>query len=180
VSYLVKAALMTPAYLSVAWVLMVSYQIFTQTAVETVVTNLNVFFPTVGAWLLLRMDMIVFIYAFAWVFVLSSIIPSLILGRERSVIVQFIVCLGLTLTALILVDVLATYGFNLADPNLILNNPYTQMFSNIVFAAFYLSVPYILMIAIDIRGRKKQKAKVEHVKQLTDDFFNKKPLTEQT
>jgi hypothetical protein len=35
---LVKAALVTPVYLSVAWVLMVSYQIFTQTAVETVVT----------------------------------------------------------------------------------------------------------------------------------------------
>ncbi len=176
-SSLVKAALMTPAYLSVAWVLMVSYQIFTQTAVETVVTNLNLFFPTVGAWLILRIDMITFIYAFAWVFVLSSIIPSLILGRERSVIVQFVVCLGLTLTALILVDVLASYGFNLAD--LILNNPYTQMFSNIVFAAFYLSLPYILMIAIDIRGRKKQKEKVEHVKKITDDFFNKKPLTEQ-
>ena len=83
-SSLVKAALMTPAYLSVAWVLMVSYQIFTQTAVETVVTSLNLYFPTVGAWLLLRMDMIVFIYAFAWVFVLSSIIPTLILGKERS------------------------------------------------------------------------------------------------
>jgi hypothetical protein len=122
------------------------------------------------------MDMIVFIYAFAWVFVLSSIIPTLILGKERSVIVQFIVCLGLTLTALILVDILASYGFNLTDPNLILNNPYTQMFSNIVFAALYLSIPYILMIAIDIHGRKKQKEKVEHVKKITDDFFNKKPL----
>jgi hypothetical protein len=176
---LVKAALMTPAYLSVAWVLMVSYQIFTQTAVETVVTNLNLYFPTVGSWLLLRIDMIVFIYAFAWVFVLSSIIPTLILGKERSVIVQFVVCLGITLTALVLVDVLASYGFNLADPNLILNNPYTQMFSNIVFAALYLSVPYVLMIAIDIHGRRKQKEKVEHVKQITDDFFNRKPLTGQ-
>lgn len=45
VAYLVKAFLATPAYLSIAWALMVSYQIFTQTAVTTVVTSLEGIVP---------------------------------------------------------------------------------------------------------------------------------------
>jgi hypothetical protein len=175
---LVKAALATPAYLSVAWALMVSYQIFTQTAVQTVVDTLVVYFPLVGSWLNFRIDMIVFIYAFAWVFVLSSIIPSLILGKERSVFVQFIVCLALTLTGFVLVDVLNTqFGINLTDPSAVMANPYMGLFGNLFFAAFYLSVPYILMLSIDYRSRKKRKAQAEHVKQITDEYFKAKQET---
>ena len=101
-----KAALITPAYLSVAWALMVSYQIFTETAVKTVVDSFTYYMPLLGNWLSLRIDMVTFIYAFAWVFVLSSIIPSLILGRDRGVFTQFIVCLTLTLTAFVLMFLL--------------------------------------------------------------------------
>lgn len=171
---MVKAALATPAYLSVAWVLMVSYQIFTETAVRTVVDTIAVGFPSFGGWLLFRLDMIVFVYAFAWVFVLSSIIPSLILGKDRGVIVQFIVCLALTLTAFVLVDVLADYGFTISQEAL-LSNSNLQLFSNVFFASFYLSLPYIFMIAIDVRGRKKRKQKKDHIKELTDDFSTTNP-----
>jgi hypothetical protein len=66
--------------------------------------------PEVGSWLFSRMDVLVFIYAFAWVFVLSSAIPSVILGKERSVIVQFFVCLTMTLTALLIRDTLIAFG----------------------------------------------------------------------
>jgi hypothetical protein len=48
------------------------------------------------------------------------------------------------------------------------------MFGNIFFAAFYLSLPYIFMVAIDIRSRKKKKLQDEKVKQLTDDFMSRK------
>jgi hypothetical protein len=173
---LVKAALVTPAYLSVAWALMVSYQIFTQTAVKTVVDNLVVYAPFVGLWLNSRIDMVVFIYAFAWVFVLSSIIPQLILGKERSVTVQFLVCLALTLLGFILLDFFkSAYGFDMSDPTVLLANPYMQVFGNIIFAVFYLSLPYVLMIAIDYRGRKKRKVQDEHVKKITDEFYSRTP-----
>ena len=170
---MVKTALITPAYLSVAWVLMVSYQIFTQTAVTTVVSVLGPSLPFMSTWLTARIDMVVFIYAFAWVFVLSSIIPSLILGKERSVLVQFFVCLILTLTGLVLLDVLKGYGFDLSDPNVLFSNPFTQLFTNVAFAAFYLSLPYILMIALDINSRKKRKIKENKIKDLTDEYFSK-------
>jgi hypothetical protein len=136
---------------------MLSYQIFTQTAVKTVVSAIDVYFPFVGGWLLSRIDMIIFIYAFAWVFVLSSIIPALILGKERSVFVQFIVCLALTLTAFVLIDFFKGYGFDFSDPTMILSLPYAQVFGNLIFAVFYLALPYIFMIAIDYRAKKKAK-----------------------
>jgi hypothetical protein len=172
---LVKAALATPAYLSVAWALMVSYQIFTQTAVRTVVDTVAVYFPLLGDWLILRIDMIVFIYAFAWVFVLSSIIPSLILGKERSVFVQFIVCLALTLTGFVLIDVLnKTAIIDLTTPEAIMSIPYMGLFTNLFFAAFYLAIPYILMLTIDYRSKKKRKdAQTQRMKNLTDEFFKK-------
>lgn len=168
---MVRAALATPAYLSVAWALMVSYQIFTQTAVKTVVDIINVYWPLFGGWLTSRMDMIVFVYAFAWVFVLSSIIPILILGKERSVLVQFIVCLVLTLLGLILVDVLKGYGFDLSDPTILLANPYAQVFNNLFFAAFYLALPYIFMIGIDFRAKKKRSEKEnKRAQDLTENY----------
>jgi hypothetical protein len=169
VACLAKAALIAPAYLSVAWALLVSYQIFTETAVKTVVDSFVLYFPLLGNWLSLRLDMVVFIYAFAWVFVLSSIIPMLILGRDRGVFVQFIVCLILTLTAFVLIDVLAGYGLDFTNPAVILANPYMALFGNIFFAVFYLSLPYIFMIAIDLRSKKKLKQQKEQLKETTDD-----------
>ena len=100
----------TPVYLSVAWALMISYQLFTASAVETIVNNVNFVFPAVGSWLISRIDMIVVINAFAWVFVLSSVIPSLILGKERSILIQFFVCLILTVVSFVILDTIQTMG----------------------------------------------------------------------
>ncbi len=171
-----RAALATPAYLSVAWTLMVSYQVFTQTAVTTVVNSICSVFPMMSSWLLTRIDMIVFVYAFAWVFVLSSIIPSLILGKERRVFTQFIVVLALTLTAFVLVDVLRlSYGLDFTNQEWILANPYTSLFNNLYFAVFYLSLPYIFMLAIDWQAKRcKQR---ERLKKLTDNYVAKAPAT---
>jgi len=150
-----KAALVTPLYISVAWTLMVSYQLFTQIAVTTVTTHMDMLWPSVGAWLLSRMDMIVFIHAFAWVFLLSSAIPSVILGKGRSVLVQFFVCLTLTFSAFVVQDILIAYGgrsigqiFSLA-----------VLFHNPFLAIGYLSLPYLLMLGLDIHSRRKQKKK---------------------
>jgi len=152
---LVRAALITPAYLSVAWTLMVSYQLFTQTAVETVVGSIKTILPDLGILLLSRIDMVVFIYAFAWVFVLSSAIPSILLGKGRGVIIQFIVCLTLTLSAFVVLDVLNVYAhFDLAGSL----TSYVGWFTNPIFAVFYLSLPYVFMLALDLRARKKHKA----------------------
>ena len=156
-----KAALITPLYVSIAWTLMVSYQLFTQIAVSTVTTYIDVLWPSVGAWLVSRMDMLVFIHAFAWVFLLSSAIPSVILGKGRGVLIQFFVCLALTFSAFVVQDVLFTYGggsigqiFSLA---VLFNNPFLAM--------GYLSLPYLLMLGLDIHSRRKQrkKKKLENV-----------------
>jgi len=115
------------------------------------------FWPSVGAWLSFRMDIIVFIYAFAWIFVLSSVIPSAILGKERSVLAQFFVCLTLTFVAFMVQDALNTYGGGLADQLLSL----ATLFYNPFLAVGYLLMPYLVMLVLDIRARKRQKKKEE-------------------
>jgi hypothetical protein len=163
---LAKAAVVTPLYISIAWTLMVSYQLFTQTAVTTVTTCIDTFWPSVGAWLFPRIHMLVFIHAFAWVFLLSSAIPSIILGKGRGVLVQFFVCLTLTFSAFIVQDILTTYGggpfgqiFSLAD-----------LFRNPFLAVGYLSMPYLLMLGFDINSRRKQKKK-EKIESVTDAYL---------
>lgn len=159
-----KAAWATPMYISVAWTLMISYQLFTQTAVTTIVTVVNTLLPSVGFWLSSRIDIVIFVYSFAWVFVLSSAIPGLILGKKRGVLVQFFVCLTLTFLALITLDILEIYGA--ASLNQLLGLSF--IFNNLVIAALYLALPYILMIALDIRSRNKNKKK-EDLETLTEN-----------
>jgi len=174
VTTLGKAVFVTPLYLSVAWTLMVSYQLFTETAVTTLVTQINILIPSIGFWLSSRVDMVVFVYAFAWVFVLSSVIPSLLLGKERSVLVQFFVCLTLTFLAFALVDVLEIYaGASLAQ---LLS--FAFVFSNPILATLYLSLPYVIMIALDVRARRRNKAKQESG-ELTETYVDSEEWVEQ-
>lgn len=162
-----KAAVVTPLYVSVAWILMVSYQLFTQTAVITVTDSINIFWPSIGTWLVSRMDMLVFVHAFAWVFLLSSAIPSVILGKGRGVLVQFFVCLTLTFSAFIVQDIITTYE----------NRSIGQIFSlgalfhNPFLALGYLSLPYLLMLAFDINSRRKQKKK-EKIENVTNAYLH--------
>lgn len=150
-----KGVFITPLYLSVAWTLMISYQLFTETAVNTIITQLNIFLPSIGSWISSRIDIVVFVYAFAWVFVLSSLIPSLLLGKERSVLVQFFVCLTLTFLAFVVADVMKIYTGTSVDQ--LFNLAF--VFTNPFIAALYLSLPYLLMIGVDVRARKRNKTK---------------------
>jgi len=148
-----KAAIATPLYLSVAWSLMISYQLFTQTAVATVIAALSTIWPSVAAWMSTRSETIIFIYAFAWVFVLSSVIPSVLLGKGRSVLIQFIVCLTLTFAAFLIQDWLAAYAGRPIDQLFSL----ATLFQNPILATGYLLMPYVLMISLDMRARQKNK-----------------------
>ena len=147
-----RSAYLTPAYISVIWTLMISYQLFTQTAVSTLVSTIDFFIPQIGGWLLSRLDMIIFIYAFAWVYLLSSVLPSVILGKKCSVFVQFLVCLSLTFTAFVIQDGLVVlFEANTIDQILNLG----IYFNNPMIAAGYLAIPYLLMICLDLQARKK-------------------------
>ena len=155
-----RAAVVTPLYISFAWILMISYQLFTQIAVTTVITYVDELWPLAGGWLTSRMEMIVFIYAFSWVFLLSSAIPSFILGKEKGVLAQFLVCLAVTFLAFVVQDILTTYSggpvhqlFNLA-----------VLFQNPILAVGYLLIPYALMAFLDFRSRKKRKKEEEKEK----------------
>ena len=144
---------------------MTSYQFFTQTTVTTVTMYINMYLPTIGAWLASRLDMIVFIHSFAWIFLLSSAIPSLILGKERGVLVQFGVCLTITFLAFLVQDALTSFGSGALDQILGL----APLFQNPLLAAIYVSLPYLLMLGFDIRGRRKNENWVK-VESETVDF----------
>jgi hypothetical protein len=174
VAKLGKAAFTTPLYLSIAWTLMISYQLFTETAVTTLVTQINTLIPSVGFWLSSRVEMVVFIYAFAWVFVLSSVIPSLLLGKERGVLIQFFVCLTLTFLAFALLDVLQIYAGASLEQLL----SFAFVFTNPILAALYLSLPYVVMIGLDVRARRRRKAEKE-LGELTETYVDSEPLVEQ-
>jgi len=162
-----KTTILTPVYISVAWTLMTSYQLFTETTVKSVTNYIIIYLPTVGTWMADKLDMIVFIHSFAWIFLLSSVIPALLLGKQRGVLVQFGLCLTLALLAFIIQDALA--GLDGALDQILGLAP---LFQNPFLAAAYLSIPYLLMIGFDIRSRRKkekwvkvQKLEIEH-----DDF----------
>lgn len=168
-----KAAWVAPLYLSVAWTLMITYQIFTQTAVSTLVTNVNTIVPSVGIWLTSRIDLVVFVYGFAWVFILSSAIPSIILGKERGVLAQFFLCLTLTFLAVVMVDILESY----ADLSMSQLLGFSYFFNNLVVASLYLIIPYVLMVALDIRSRNLNKQK-QNLELLTENYLENTPLKE--
>ena len=146
-----KGTFITPVYLSSVWALMISYQLFTQTAVTTVIESIQGAWPPLGTWLFSRVDMIVFIFAFAWVFILSSVLPTVILGKNRSVLIQFLVVLTLTFVSFIIQDGLVTV-FEGATIAQILN--LAQLFTNPVIALGFLSLPYVFMVLLDLRSRR--------------------------
>jgi len=154
---------------------MVSYQFFTQTAVTTVISHINMFWPSLGGWLTYRVDVFVFIYAFAWVFVLSSVIPSVLLGKERSVLIQFFVCLTLTFVAFIVQDALTTYTSGQTERLFGL----VELFYNPFLSVIYLLMPYLLMITIDIRSRRKRK-KDKELENATSIYIDETAASEQT
>jgi hypothetical protein len=91
----------------------------------------------------------------------------LILGKERGVLAQFGLCLTLAFLAFVVQDALR--GLNGTLDQILGLAP---LFQNPVLAAAYLSLPYLLMIGFDIRGkRKKEKwVKIEKVESEIDDF----------
>ena len=143
---------------------MTSYQLFTETTVKSVTIYINMYLPTIGVWMASRLGTIVFIHSFAWIFLLSSVIPSLLLGKERGVLAQFGVCLTLAFLAFVVQDALA--GLNGTLDQILGLAP---LFQNPVLAATYLSLPYLLMLGFDIRGKRKNKNEAA-VESETDNF----------
>ena len=147
-----KSAITTPVYLSFAWLLIMSYQLFTEAAVRTILRELIVLWPNVGVWLMPKTSTLVFVYAFSWLFLLSSAIPSLLLGEGKGMFIQFIVVLLLTVSASFFETVFISFiGFEIEQVLgfiVYLNNP--------LDAATYLMLPYIIMIGIDIAKRRNE------------------------
>ena len=145
-----KAALLTPLYLSLSWILTVSYQIFTVTAVSTISVSLDGRWPAGAAWLSANIQTVSFIYSFSWIFVLSSVLPALILGRERSVLVQYLVCLLLALLALSAQNLapISAQVRSIMSASALLGEP--------VFALLYLVIPYAFMLSLDLRSKRRR------------------------
>jgi hypothetical protein len=139
-------------YLSISWVLTVSYQLFTDTAVKSIAAFTTLSWSAAGTWINSNVQTLVFIYAFTWIFVLSSVIPQVILGKQRSVLIQYVVVLILTLLAFFMADILqAVSGIRISqifEAATFLKNP--------LLAGIYLSIPYLFMIGLDIRSRKRR------------------------
>ena len=140
--------------LVIAWALMLSYQIFSQPALTTLATSLAGSMPLVATWINSGMDSAVFVFSFAWMFVFSSIIQTLMFGNERRLTIQFLVSLGLTLLGSTLLGAIGALGLDLSAANLI-SSPLAALFGNVFFAVFYLALPFIVMLALDIWQSRK-------------------------
>ena len=147
---------LTAVYLVAVWVLMVSYQIFTQTALNNLSSALMTSAPMVATWLTSSSAVAAFICGFAWTFVLSAIVQQLMFGRERRLSIQFLISLVLTLAGSAMLGLLSYVGLDLANPAVI-SEPFMAAFGNAFFALFYLALPFIFMIAMDIYSSKRHK-----------------------
>ncbi len=143
-------------YLFLAWLLMVSYQIFTQTALTTVASSVGSSAPLLASWINSNANVPIFICSFAWMFVLSSLISIFMFGKERRLTVQFLVSLALTLTGSALLGLFHLVGLDLSNP-IFLSQPSNMLFGNVFFAFFYLALPFIFMVAVDLGLMKIKK-----------------------
>ncbi len=140
---------------------MISYQLFTQTAVYSVVYFFSSLWTPLADLLTPNLHIVIFIHTFAWIFVLSSVIPSVIVGRERSVFLQFVLCLTIALVAVSIEEILTlAIGVN---PISQMQNLFTW-FQNPLVAGIYLSAPYLFMFYLDFRSRKKRQTSEEEIK----------------
>lgn len=153
---------------------MTSYQLFTQTTVDTITASIGTFIPIVSQWMATRIDLIVFIHSFAWIFLLSSVIPSVLLGKQRGVLVQFGLCLTLAVLANVIQGAIIDIGQGPLDQILGL----AFLFQNPLIATGYISVPYLLMLWFDIRGRHK-KDEFMNLKMENNDFPEDVYITEE-
>jgi hypothetical protein len=141
-----KTIVVTPVYFSFAWILMTTYQLFTETAVKTIVQETLQIWPILGNILNIQIDMLVFIVAFSWIFLLTSVIPSLLLGKKGSTLVQFIIVLLLTSTTLNIQDLFIQ--FTELDISKIFS--FTNYLMNPFIAFTYLFLPYLVMLIVDL------------------------------
>ena len=160
-----KATLLTPVYMSVAWTLMTTYQLFTEITVNTITGFIQTVVPVVGEWMTARIDLIVFIHSFAWIFLLSSCIPGVLLGKKRGVLVQFGVCLTLAVLANVVQGAVADASGGPLDQILGL----APLFGNPLLATVYLSLPYAMMAWFDVRGKRKSIEIMRNTRE-RDDF----------
>lgn len=85
---------------------------------------------------------------------MSSVIPAMILGKGRSVLLQFFLCLTITFVAVSVEDILtAIMG---ATPTTQMQ-AFSAWFQNPIVAGVYLSAPYFFMLYLDIHTRRKSK-----------------------
>lgn len=139
--------------------MIISYQLFTQTAVFSIATFIEGLWVTLGELLIPNIGMIAFIHAFAWIFVLSSVIPSAILGKERSILLQFCLCLTIAFVAVSVENILTLMLG--AEPTVQIQ-ALSLWFQNPLIAGLYLSAPYLFMLFMDIRLRKTSKETKEN------------------
>jgi hypothetical protein len=143
-------------YLVSAWILMVSYQIFTQSALTTLTTSLKEISPAVAILINSNVNVVVFICSFTWMFVLSLMVSIIMFGKERRLIIQFMVSLVLTLAGSALLGLLHLAGFDLSNPNFV-SEPFILIFGNVFFSFFYLALPFIFTLAVDLGLMKIRK-----------------------
>lgn len=149
---MVRAALTTPLYVSSIWVLLITYQMFTHVAVICVVQSLNQILPSAQALLMPRIDRIEFVYSFAWIWVMTSLIPSLIL-RRKSALLQFLIVLILTFLALEFESILSlTVGREVVRQIFAA----TFLLTNPILAALYLLSPFLIILVVDFYDKKRK------------------------
>jgi len=75
------------------------------------------------------------------------VIPSRIFGKERSVFLQFLVCLILSLSPLIVQELIPEMYYQVSNGHYFNLN---LLFNNYFFSFIYLIAPYVLMTVIDM------------------------------
>ena len=154
-SSVARAAVVTPLYISGVWILLITYQMFTRIAVFTALQSIAPFLPSFQILLADRVARIEFLHAFAWIWVMTSLIPSIIL-KKTSAFLQFIVVFILTFLASEFENIVSlTLGrefvLQLFTAAVRLEHP--------LLAFPYLAAPYIVIFAIDFYERRRKKLK---------------------
>jgi hypothetical protein len=132
----------TPIFVGVKASVLMVYRLFTEIAVTAVVQSINIINPPIGSYLLTRLDTVIYLITFAWLFLFIEWLKEAVFGKH-SITMKFIYTMAAFLLVVTAQEAIVTYlGMETYDKIFSLAN----IMKNPIIALGYLALPYLFIL----------------------------------
>jgi hypothetical protein len=132
----------TPIFVAIKASVLMVYKMFTETAVTAVVQSINMLNPPIGSYLLTRLDTVIYLVTFAWLFLFIEWLKVAVFGKH-SLTMKFIYTMAALLLVVTAQEAIVTYlGMETYDKIFSLAN----YMKNPIIALGFLAIPYLFIL----------------------------------